>query len=213
FDPIGFKSRVLIVGDSDPGYSGVIHCLDALSGRTLFEVNTPACIGKQPLVVDNTAYLALESVAGDRLMAMRIAGRNAGTTLWSVPLKTAQVDAPVLSMIDTQDGRRLVVKTDTGALMGLCPKDGATIWETSLLEGGEVLLSNLELCTLDGHLLVAEHVVSLIDPATGHRVQRIENLPVHPSMLIVGKGLNVCVGEGDDHLEFFRLGGFLALLE
>ena len=201
--------RLYMGVDSEPGYESVLLIIDPLSGNKLHEIRVPASFATRPLLAGSTGFFPLEFPGGATVLAMDL---KTGEERWSRQIESAHVAAPAMVWPRSHPTNPLVVKTDTGTCFGFDPKDGETLWSIDLLEPGDVLLANLEPTVLDGCLVVPERFISIINPANGRRLHRLDQLPEHPTFLHVDSDLRLLVGEGEGHLECFDLKGFLALV-
>ena len=205
--PIHHDGRLYLCADWDPGRGGVIYGIYPLTGRRVYRRIVPASFTGPPLIIDGMAVFALETPASFLIVAVDL---EEGRLLWSHSLETAHIDTPTLTWDSAS--QTLVVKSDTGRCVGLELPTGDTRWELSLLDKGDILLTNVEPIPIDGHLVVPERYVSILDPVTGKRLHRLESLPEHSCFLHVDGDMRMILGDGQDHLECFDLSGFLALV-
>jgi len=207
--PMSADGRLFVAVDSDPGYGSMLYALDPLSGRMLYTTAVPASFVGRPLLTQKVGLFPLEYSGGAMVLAVDL---ETGIQLWSYRVQSAQIDAPCLAWPSASSRIPIVVKTDTGRCTGLDLCSGESVWTTDLLQPGDVLISNIEPVAVDGHLVVAEHAVSVLNPMSGERLFRFDGLPEHPSFLHAGDSLKLLIGEGQDHLECFDMRGFLALM-
>jgi len=207
--PVYHQGRLYLTADNEPGYEGVLLGIYPLTGRRIFDVRLPAIASCAPLVTGSLGIFAVEHGTSAGLYTVDL---ESGTAMWSMGVDSANVDTPCLCLAGTDPDAPLIVKSDTGVCTGVELSTGRTIWRTSLVEPGDVLLSNVPPINVDGHLVVAERFVSVVDPRTGERLHRFQGVTEHPSYLHVGRELRLLIGDGDDHLECFDISGFLALV-
>jgi outer membrane protein assembly factor BamB len=122
------------------GGNGIVNCLDARTGKQLWEVNvvklTAATIpewglASSPLIVDGRVIVHAGRPTKDGLVAL---DAETGKTVWSVPAGKHSYSSAHLVEVD---GVRQVLIVTDGGLLSVNPTDGKTLWnaEWQLPEG------------------------------------------------------------------------------
>ena len=116
------------------GAEGQLECIDAKTGRPVWQKNVLADNGAQnlqwgtaasPLVVDDKVVVMPGGTAGKSFVAY---SKTTGARVWASQNDRASYTSPMLA---TLGGRRQIVGVTASRLVGLDPSDGSLLWSYS----------------------------------------------------------------------------------
>ena len=123
------------------GATGELRCLDASTGKTIWNKNILADNGAQnipwgvaasPLIVDDKVIVMAGGGGGKSVVAYN---KSTGAAAWRSLSDESSYTSP---MLVTLGGRRQILAVTASRAVGLAPEDGSLIWETEWQNGSRI---------------------------------------------------------------------------